>query len=66
LRYIKYDFFVIVYVITMALMDLGVNCGKADTLLMLDPEGADERSRFNIRGENVGLITGLIMSIRVM
>jgi hypothetical protein len=53
----------------MALMDLehlGVTCGRSDTLYMLDPEGADERSRFNIRGKNVGLITGLIMSIRVM
>jgi hypothetical protein len=47
LRYIKYDFFVIVYVITMALMDLGVTFGKAKTIHELDPEGAEDRSRFD-------------------
>jgi len=50
----------------MALMDIGTTFGNADTLLMLDPEGADERSRFDKRGKNVGMITGLILSIRVM
>ena len=50
----------------MALMDLGTTFGKADTIMMLDPQGADERSRFDKRGKNVGIITGLILSIRVM
>jgi len=31
----------------MALMDLGVTFGEAKTITDLDPEGAEERSRFD-------------------
>jgi len=50
----------------MALMDLGITFGAAETITKLDPEGFEERRAFDKRGKNVGIITGLILSIRVM
>jgi len=66
MRYIKYDFYVMVYMITQAISNLYFAFSDSDTLVDLDPVGKEYRSKIDKRGLYVGTITVIFLVVRAM
>lgn len=47
MRYIKYDFYVMVYMITQAISNMYYAFSDSDTLVDLDPVGKEDRSKID-------------------